>query len=52
LKMPSRTKRQHHSPPAPGSPAFEELPAISISFVFILFYYCARTYSAAHVQFP
>jgi len=35
---PSRTKHQRRSPPAPGSPAFEQLPAVSVLFVFFFFF--------------
>ena len=34
---PSQLKRQRRSPPAPGSPAFEQLPAVSIPCVVYLF---------------
>ena len=35
---PSRTKHQWRSPPAPGSPAFEQLPAVSVLFVFFFIF--------------
>ena len=37
LKSPSKSKRWRRSPPTPGSPAFEELPTVSISFVIMFF---------------
>lgn len=48
-------KRQRRSPPAPGSPAFEELPAVSISIPFVvcvLFYLCLYLFSCAHSDSP
>ena len=34
----SQMKHQQCSPPAPGSPAFEQLPAMSVLFVFFFLY--------------
>ena len=44
LKSPSQSKRQRRSPPTPGSPAFEELPAVSIPFVDRVFFNRIRIY--------
>lgn len=41
----SQVKRQRRSPPAPGSPAFEQLPAVSISFVIFFLTSHMHTYS-------
>ncbi len=47
----SQVKRQRRSPPAPGTPAFEQLPAVSITSVvnflysFLYLFCCALSHS-------
>lgn len=39
MNSPHQVKRPRRLPPAPGSPAFEQLPAVSVPFVVYVFFY-------------